>query len=86
MLNVNVPAAATLRILGENSNSSFRGYQYDEVEMTLRYRDGADEWTHAFVAARLDEEAVRALLDEAGFGPPVWLDEKRRWGAAAARE
>jgi microcin C transport system substrate-binding protein len=25
----------TLRILGENSNSSFRGYQYDDVEMAL---------------------------------------------------
>jgi len=25
----------TLRILGENSNSSFRGYQYDDVEMSL---------------------------------------------------
>ncbi|HYF33738.1 MAG TPA: extracellular solute-binding protein, partial [Prosthecobacter sp.] len=25
----------TLRVLGENSNSSFRGYQYDEVEMAL---------------------------------------------------
>jgi len=26
---------ATLRVLGENSNGSFRGYQYDEVEMSL---------------------------------------------------
>jgi microcin C transport system substrate-binding protein len=25
----------TLRVLGENSNSSFRGYQYDDVEMSL---------------------------------------------------
>ncbi len=25
----------TIRILGENSNSSFRGYQYDDVEMAL---------------------------------------------------
>ncbi|MDB6007462.1 MAG: extracellular solute-binding protein family 5 [Prosthecobacter sp.] len=25
----------TLRIIGENSNSSFRGYQYDDVEMNL---------------------------------------------------
>ena len=58
----------------------------DEVEMTLRYRDGTDEWTHSFVAARLDEDAIRSLLEEAGFGPPVWLDEKRRWGAAVARD
>lgn len=26
---------ATLRVLGENSNGSFRGYQYDDVEMSL---------------------------------------------------
>lgn len=57
----------------------------DSVEMTLRYRDGADEWTHSFVAARLHDEDIEDLLAEAGFGPPTWLDPRRRWGVAAAR-
>lgn len=57
----------------------------ETVEMTLRYRDGPDEWTHSFVAARLHDEDIEDLLHEAGFGPPTWLDARRRWGAAAAR-
>jgi SAM-dependent methyltransferase len=56
----------------------------DEVEMTLRYRDGTEEWTHSFVAARLDEDDLRELLHGNGFGDPVWLDPRRRWGAATA--
>ena len=55
------------------------------VEMTLRYRQGADEWTQSFVAARLLDEDIEDLLAENGFGPPTWLDERRRWGVAAAR-
>jgi len=58
----------------------------DEVEMTLRYRDGADEWTHSFVAARLEEDDLRELMRDNGFGAPVWLDPRRRWGAATALE
>ena len=54
--------------------------------MTLRYRDGDLEWTHAFIAARLDDMDIAELLHEAGFGAPVWLDERRRWGAATARD
>ena len=58
----------------------------DSVEMTLRYRHGSAEWTHSFVAARLLDEDVEDLLAAEGFGPPTWLDPKRRWGAAAARD
>lgn len=58
--------------------------RHDEVEMTLRYRDGELEWTHAFIAARLDDVDVAELLHEARFGAPVWLDPRRRWGAATA--
>ena len=56
----------------------------DEVEMTLRYRDGELEWTHSFIAARLDDVDVAELLHAARFGAPVWLDPRRRWGAATA--
>jgi SAM-dependent methyltransferase len=58
----------------------------DEVEMTLRYRDGELEWTHAFIAARLDDGEVADLLHEVGFGDPVWLDPRKRWGAATAAD
>jgi hypothetical protein len=57
----------------------------ETVEMTVRYRHGADEWTHSFVAARLHDEDMEDLLAESGFGPPTWLDPARRWGVAAAR-
>jgi SAM-dependent methyltransferase len=58
----------------------------DSVEMTLRYRHGEEEWTHSFVAARLHDEDIEDLLAAAGFGPPTWLDARRRWGATAARD
>ncbi len=58
----------------------------DEVEMVLRYRDGADEWTHSFVAMRMDDAALGELLEAHGFGAPLWLDPRRRWGAAMVRE
>lgn len=50
----------------------------DHVEMSLRYRAGADEWVHHFAAVSLDDEQVRACLLQAGFDPPVWID--KRWG------
>ncbi len=58
----------------------------DEVEMSLRYRDAADEWTHSFLASRIDDAAMAELLEAHGFGAPTWLDPRRRWGAAMVRE
>ena len=56
----------------------------DHVEMSLRYRAGAAEWVHHFRAVPLDDEQARACLLEAGFDPPVWIDN--RWGWATGRE
>lgn len=56
----------------------------EHVEMSLRYRAGADEWVHHFAAVPLDDEQVRACLLEAGFDPPVWID--RRWGWATGKD
>lgn len=56
----------------------------DHVEMSLRYRAGADEWVHHFSAIPLDDAQARACLLEAGFDSPVWID--KRWGWATRKE
>lgn len=53
----------------------------DHVGMSLRYRVGADEWVHHFIAVPLGDEQVRACLSVAKFDAPVWINA--RWGCAA---
>lgn len=72
----------TIRVLGENSNSSFRGYQYDDVEMaliSLHPETGkvipciAKEW-----AVSKDNRTVYYRIDpEARFsnGDPIEVDD-----------
>lgn len=55
----------------------------DRVEMSLRYRAGADEWVHHFTAVPLGDELARRCLAEAKFEKPVWINT--RWGCAAKR-
>lgn len=55
----------------------------DHVEMSLRYRYGADEWLHHLTAVPLDDEQVRACLSKAGFDDPGWIN--KRWGFASGR-
>lgn len=50
------------------------------VEMSLRYRAGAEEWRHHFGAAMLTDEDLSACLAESGFKAPSWIN--RRWGRA----
>jgi SAM-dependent methyltransferase len=52
----------------------------DRIEMSLRFRAGEREWLHHFATVALDDDQARALLGEAGFGAPEWID--RRWGSA----
>jgi SAM-dependent methyltransferase len=52
----------------------------DDVEMSLRYRAGSEEWSHYFTAALLDDEQVRACLADCGFARLSWID--KRWGCA----
>lgn len=53
----------------------------DHVDMTFRYRSGADEWLHHFTAVPLGDEQVRACLSAAGFEDVSWINP--RWGCAA---
>ena len=50
----------------------------DNIEMSLRYRAGSDEWSHHFTASSLDDEQVRACLTDSGFVRLSWID--KRWG------
>jgi SAM-dependent methyltransferase len=58
----------------------------DHVEMSLRYRAGADEWVHHFAAIGLDDGEVRACLLEAGFDSPAWIDKRWGWAARASAD
>jgi SAM-dependent methyltransferase len=53
----------------------------DDVEMSLRYRVGGEEWWHHSLATPLDDEQIAACLAEAGFDAPCWID--RCWASAA---
>lgn len=52
----------------------------EHVEMSLRFRAGADEWLHHFSAVSLDEEQIHAALAQARFHAPQWIN--RRWARA----
>jgi SAM-dependent methyltransferase len=57
----------------------------DNVGMTLRYRVGDQEWVHTFSARILVDAAIDEALHAAGFFPPQWLDERRRWAVTTRR-
>lgn len=56
-----------------------------QVRMALRYRIGADTWTHAFSVIALDEAPIAQLLQTEGFAPPQALDADRLWLSARPR-
>ncbi|ALV04973.1 class I SAM-dependent methyltransferase [Roseateles depolymerans] len=56
-----------------------------QVRMTLRYRIGADTWTHAFSVIALEEAPIARLLQAQGFEPPEPLDAARLWLSARPR-
>jgi len=54
------------------------------VELSCRYRENEESWSHRFTARILDDAAVRKVLSTAGFSAPTWIDQ--RWGVALACE
>lgn len=52
----------------------------DHLEMSLRFRAGAEEWLHHFAAVSLNDGQIHAALAQAGFETPKWIN--RRWGRA----
>ena len=54
--------------------------QPDYVEMSLRFRAGAQQWLHHFAVVSLSDAQIHAALAQAGFETPKWIN--RRWGRA----
>jgi SAM-dependent methyltransferase len=50
------------------------------VHMSIRYSIGETEWRQHFTARLLDDDDIRRVLLQAGFGALTWIDAK--WGAA----
>jgi SAM-dependent methyltransferase len=49
-------------------------------EVSLLYACGDEQWRHHFTVRLLDDEDVRAAMNEAGFASLEWIDTK--WGVA----
>ena len=56
----------------------------DQLAIGLKYQHGDSVWRHRFTQSNLNDEAINRCLAAAGFLEVVWLDQKRRWGAAKA--
>jgi SAM-dependent methyltransferase len=54
----------------------------DVVRATVVYAVGDTQWKHAFAMRRLDDEALAAVLAEAGLAVDRFLDEPRAWVVA----
>jgi SAM-dependent methyltransferase len=54
----------------------------DVLSATIRYRIGDSEWTQTFDALRLDTEALRRELRDAGLSFVRWLRADESWFAA----
>ena len=54
----------------------------DLLTGTVRYWAGNDLWTQTFTARRIDDEALRRELGDAGLSFERWCDENRNWFVA----
>jgi len=54
----------------------------DLLSATVRYWAGDELWTQPFTARRLDDEALRRELRDAGLSFERWCDENRNWFVA----
>lgn len=54
-------------------------HQADWVDMTLRYQEGLQSWTHHFSLQPLDNDQLQTELTTAGFTTLSWLDAAQRW-------
>ena len=52
------------------------------LSATVRYRAGDELWTQPFTARRLDDEALRRDLRDAGLSFERWCDGSRIWFVA----
>lgn len=56
-----------------------------QVELRLRYGCDNASWTHACTLTALDDAALQAMLDAAGFAQITWLDAAQRWAAVSLK-
>lgn len=68
------------------SVGEFRWLDADRLAFTMRYRIGADQWSHRVVSRMLPDEELPGLLAEAGLSLDRFLDERRSWLAARAHD
>lgn len=74
--DVSSSADGSMEVIAVTRSPDQEGIQ---VRMTLRYRIGADAWTHALSVIALDEARIAQLLQAEGFAPPEALDADRLW-------
>ena len=57
----------------------------ERLEAAVAYELDGQVWEQPFAARRLDEPAIRSILDGAGLAFERWLDEREGWFSARPR-